>query len=270
MNKVLLLSTPKKKTLKSIFASNAIFELDATIKDSYNGGQVFKNLIQSPADGAAQSAYDFNLGITSGSSTDDPTFTGTINKASSYFLMDGGDYFTLAGSPSNCPFINTIHQRKAHTFIIVLNHNNTLSQDIGLLSTCDTVQVNDRGIQYYGGWGNSFHKQRTATGLVSTSRAQTPNTAIDRVIAFSYNPTNDTITSYWNTTTGTSVSAVWNASADNRTGGTLVAIGSRGEGSKMPSGTKVYAVGLLNKTIDSTDMRKILDLYNYKHNRVYA
>ena len=86
--------------ISSAFPS-AVFDLDATSSASYSGGQVWKNLISSPADGSSQTAYDFNRGGSSSSSTDDPTFVGTPGTKQAYWLLDGGDYFTLANSVSN-------------------------------------------------------------------------------------------------------------------------------------------------------------------------
>lgn len=81
--------------LDSIISSTCC-DLDATISASYGGsGQTWANLIASPADGSAQTGYDFHLGIDDSSSTDDPTFSGSAGDAAAFFSHDGGDWFTL-------------------------------------------------------------------------------------------------------------------------------------------------------------------------------
>ena len=66
---------------------SAVFDIDATQSASYGGtGTTWSNLVASPADGAAQSAYDFQLGDGADSSTY-PTFTGTVGDAAAYFMF---------------------------------------------------------------------------------------------------------------------------------------------------------------------------------------
>ena len=53
--------------------TSVVLELDATNATSADGGQLWRNLTATPADGATQTAYDFTRGSTSSPSTDDPT-----------------------------------------------------------------------------------------------------------------------------------------------------------------------------------------------------
>ena len=90
--------------------SSAICDLDATILASYDGsGQIWANLIASPADGESQTAYDFFLGADGSVASDDPTFTGRAGDAAAHFLYDGGDKNNLA-SGVNTNFINDMHK----------------------------------------------------------------------------------------------------------------------------------------------------------------
>lgn len=70
------------------------FVLEASNSSSYSGsGQTWANVITSPADGSAQSAFDVYRGDTSTETTNDPTFTGSAGVAGAYWLYDGGDFF---------------------------------------------------------------------------------------------------------------------------------------------------------------------------------
>ena len=71
--------------------SSALFDLDATISDSYSGsGQTWANLISSTG-----TTYDFHLGANDGISSDDPDFTGSADDEAAYFAMDGTNFFTV-------------------------------------------------------------------------------------------------------------------------------------------------------------------------------
>lgn len=90
--------------------SSAICDLDATILASYDGsGQIWANLVASPADGESQTAYDFFLGADGSVASDDPTFIGSAGDAAAHFLYDGGDKNNLA-SGVNTNFINDMHK----------------------------------------------------------------------------------------------------------------------------------------------------------------
>lgn len=76
--------------------ASTCYHLDATDSASYSGsGQSWSNLISSPHDGAAQTDFDMYLGLTSGSTSTDPTFNGSAGSSSAYFSTDAsGDCFT--------------------------------------------------------------------------------------------------------------------------------------------------------------------------------
>ncbi|HEY1021179.1 MAG TPA: hypothetical protein VGE06_02645, partial [Flavisolibacter sp.] len=94
-------------SLKGVVAS-CVFDLDATKAASYPGtGQVWKNIVPAPADGAIQSAYDFTFGLTGGASTDDAAFTGSAGSASAYFSLDGGDLFRI---PAMTAFLKNLQK----------------------------------------------------------------------------------------------------------------------------------------------------------------
>jgi len=252
-----------------LFPSNAVFDLDATIANSYTSGQVWKNIVPTPADGAAQSAYDFNRGAGNSSSTDDPTFVGGVGSPSAYWLLDGGDFFRLAGAVANTPLLNNSPQKQDHTLIMTVNFNTGASQDIGLFSTCDTSNASNRGISYYGGYNFLFLRQRTASGLVSTQSGAIGNSNIPAIVIITYNSATNQHIRWVNTATGTTFAAGWNATAETHVG-VLPTIGARGSAVAMPNGSRIYGCAMLNKAINNADAANIISFYNARHRRVYA
>lgn len=89
-----------------------IWDLDATQAASYSGtGSTWNNLITSPDDGQAQSAYNFTV---EGS----PVFTGSAGTSGAYWAMDGTGYFQIAGG--NTPTLNQIHQTGGSSFVVTI------------------------------------------------------------------------------------------------------------------------------------------------------
>ena len=83
----------------AIVTDGLVLHLDPA---SYSSGQVWANSVTGPADGAAQTAYDYHLGSTSSADSNDPTHS------SSYWAFDGDDYFTAAAAATT--FIKGMHK----------------------------------------------------------------------------------------------------------------------------------------------------------------
>lgn len=95
-------------TLGGILTS-AVLQIEATLSSSYaSGAQDILNIIKRPADGSAQSAYDFQLGIDNTASATDPTLNGTVGSPNAYFNFDGGDYITMKGAITT--FMKNLHK----------------------------------------------------------------------------------------------------------------------------------------------------------------
>jgi len=263
-----LLHGSRIDTLETLFPSNSIFDLDATIAESYTSGQVWKNLIQHPSDRTYRSAYDFNLGASSSPSTDDPTFTGSAGSPSAYWSFDGGDYFSLAGTITD--FLNTLHKGRPHTLIMCFNTALNTDSTYGLFSSANTGSASQIGLSYKYGFSFYFFDQRILATNVQAQRGPiSPAGAIDRIVIFSYDPVANTVTTWNNSSTGSSVSWVFTKNNDNQSGG-APSIGASGSSGKLPNGSKLYSCAMLNKAINNTDAANIIAFYNARHKRTYA
>jgi hypothetical protein len=99
------------------------FYLDASVAASVDvANQLWKNLVSSPASGAAQTDYDFQMGddTTSGGS-DEPLHVGTPTSGHpfAYWNMGGDDFFRI---PSETTFTKSLQkQLSAYSFVFIVN-----------------------------------------------------------------------------------------------------------------------------------------------------
>ena len=141
--------------------SSAVMDIDFTVAACYGGtGLTCNNLVVSPADGSAQSAYNIQMGDGSTSSTY-PTFSGTAGTSAGKLTFDGGDHMTLVGS--NTTFLDNLHKSTGGTDFTVLmffeNLVNKASNQImfttrngsgaigmsGLLNSSEVLRIEQRG-----------------------------------------------------------------------------------------------------------------------------
>lgn len=266
-------SDPRLASLNTLFPSNAVFDLDATIAASYPGsGQVWNNLVAAPADSAAKSAYNFNLGADSGATGSDPTFTGTPGNAGAYWLMDGSDYFSLAGTIT--AFLNNLHKRVSHTVIIAAEVALNTGADIGLFSTTDTTNAANIGMCYSGGFSFGYFRQRNlaVSNITSSTNLSSMGVASgNKLIVISFDAASNDVRVCVNSSTGITLASTWvDVTAD--VVGVKPTIGSFGNAAarKFPNGSKVYSCAMLNKSVDSSEIAGIISFYNKRHLRTYA
>lgn len=263
---------PRLAALNTLFPSNAVCDLDATIAASYASGQKWLNLIASPADGAAQSAYDYTIGANTTPTTDDPTFNGTAGSSTAYFSFDAGDYFNMTGATSTTPLLDTMHQKVPYTIIMCMDITFSSASLQTIFCTGNTSNVANNAMSIKLQSTNIFFRQRVQASSIQVQRnGVTPNAAGNKIFVFSYDPTTNDMTSWVNTATGTSTATGFTATALTHAGDVpaIGAIGTTGLDTFI-NGTKMYSVALLNKSVGNAEVAQIIGFYNRRHNRVYA
>lgn len=88
---------------------SALFDVDATLAASYDGGEILRNMVPTPADGSDRSAYHFSRGASVSVGADDPAFVGGVGSPSAYFTNNGSQLFRLL-SGANTTFLNNLHK----------------------------------------------------------------------------------------------------------------------------------------------------------------
>jgi len=256
----------------SAVISGVVFDLDATIEASYAGtGQTWANLVPSPADGSAQSDYDFYRGTGSGSSTDDPTFTGTANDPAAYWAYDGGDFFTSVGGITT--FINNCHRTDVtQPFTIGGVVTTGASGLVTLLSNISTAETN--GLLAFANVGALVNSIwiRGATGGVNTNFGATAANTVF-LIMISYNPATSTLRTFVNSATKTTATGITKNTSTANSAASNMLIGKPYTNSTTAinaSGSRQKTAFMTNTFIDGAEAAAIIAQLNLRHGVTYA
>lgn len=255
---------------------STIFDLDATIAASTDGAsQTWSNLIAAPADGAAQSAYDFYRGADAGVSTDDPAFNGSAGGSAAYWSVDGGDYFnTTLGT--NTDFLKKLHKDDVYDWWLAVafrtpssfgNTHNGLFGSIGngslngirllYLATSDVIRLN----------------RCTTAGTVNTDVVGTGAiaTSTDYLLIVSFQKNTLALKAWLNARTASfsGASSALTSPGDCASPHNVMA-GGNGGGNAASSGFRCYGISMGAEFLDDARAGLILNHYNARHGRFYA
>lgn len=246
-----------------VMPASAVFDLDATQIGSYPGsGQVWNNLIATPADGSAQSAYNFNLGATASASTDDPTFVGTAGAPSAYFGLDGGDYFEL--STGNTTFTKSLHKTtdfRPFTMIVCFRAADGVTSRVIMGNTAKSAST-AHGIRLNIDSGeNTRLFQGDGTVAKASPNGYNVPVGADVFLAAAFD---GAVSRSWGNSAVAS-EAAYTYNADSTDAPNPFNIGYF-----LPSGTRIYAASLFNASLSNADVAKVISVYNTRHGRTYA
>ena len=248
---------------------SAVFDLDATIAASYPGtGTTWANLVTAPADGSAQTDYDFFVGLDAAVTATDPTFNGSAGSAAAYWSVDGGDYFYQKMMSSYLASTHRTDVSKPITIVMTLRLANTSfnylygqgvssgGQGWGLRLSSGTLEFFARGDS-----ANIFETIKTSPSIPATT---------DSIFIISMD-TQAGIGKYWiNSTNG----GTWTPSAtaytsDADTNPLMIGAGIS-KGSPMPSGSRIYSFSVFNEIFDNTKAAAIIAALETRHGRDYT
>lgn len=263
--------TARSTSPLSAAVASAVFDLDATLSSSTDlSSQTWTNIITAPADGAAQTDYDLYRGAGSGSSTDDPTGTGSANDTAAYWALDGGDYWTLK-TAANTTFLKNLHKTTGgapFTFAIAFRTGPVLTAQQVMLGTASAST--DTGLHLdISTTQKVVAVQDNTAAASSTTSTATLTASTDYLVLIGIDYTADTGAIWINTRTGQTVNPSSGASVLDPS--FAMRIGARGtNSSRFESGTRVYGVYMFNEVLDNTKAGLIYDALNSRHNRTYA
>ena len=238
-----------RATKMSEIVSGCLFDIDATIGASYDGsGQVLNDL---------EGNTNWQLGSTSGVSTDDPTFNGSANSPAAYFSTDGFD--TITPSAVTAKLAEMHKGDNDWTYAVAGRTPASGTQSLlrtganpGLALGWDAAATRVRSLQL----GD--------TGITSGNFAATLAANTEFLVFLSYNSATNQTTGWINSVTGTSVAHTFNASAVNATSAsTFGATGST-------SGARWKASALYPRVLSTDDVALLVAHYNLRHGVTYA
>lgn len=249
---------PPRQPMDTYGISNVVAQWDATLLGGYSGsGNSLPNLITTPADGSAKSAYDMTLnGL---------TFVGTVGDPAAKFTSAGAGYTELT-SGVNTSFIASLHKTTGgsdYTVAMVFEAGSTAAAC--LFSTHTTTSQN--GIEISPA-ANITHRQGNGT---------TNSSALGGVIAantrylliISHNAVAGTSARWINTKTGTVQTHTFGTTVTDANA--ILRLFCRTNSvALMSSGSVFVAASVLNISSDDATASQLVDYYNNTHVYPYA
>jgi hypothetical protein len=248
--------------------ASCCFDLDATKGDSYTSGQKWLNLVSSPADGESQTTYDFFLGEDGSSSTDDPTYTGTVGDSASYWAFDGGDFFKLAGS--NTTLLQSLHKTTGGSdwWMAIAYYKPSAAPSMWLGGTESNLP--SEGVQLFDNGTESIRLLQRGSGGSSNVEVVPAGTILEDapgLLMVSHSHSTNVTRSWYNTSTGTDTAQTFTASTANPVYDYNIM--ARNSVSAAPNGTRLYSYALGNGFLDDTGAAAIKSALETRHGRTY-
>lgn len=263
-----LLFTQSSPYLDGVLPST-VLDLDATIAASYGGsGATWSNLVASPADGSAQTAYDFYTGDGATSSTY-PTFNGTAGDPAAYWLFDGGDYFRKKDGVIT-DFLAHMHNYGLAGAGFWVAWAGNIPTPVSLSSVFSTSDASSEGclLQILTTSGNGRIRRRH-NGGGSSMDSTVSVTGSNKLVIVSFNNETGAFRYWINSTTVTSSGSNTTASSAASTG--VPVIGAETDfGGALPNAARLYSFAMGNEYLDNTKAANIVAHMNARHGRLYA
>ena len=248
----------------SAIVPSCVFDLDATLAASYDGtSQLWKNLVPAPADGSAQTAYDFFLGDSASPSTDDPTFNGTAGSPAAYFSNDGGDKFRIAGG--NTSFLKNLHKTTGgvdYTIIVTWQ-----TPAVGLIHALCNIVSGSANITMHQ-WTSSLTRMQYVQGGASGALAAQNHTGgtANADNFMTWRRSGSDIIMGANAAAGTSYSPALVASSVDASDDYEI---MRGGSGFSAAGTRIYSIAMFNASLTNDEVAAIAAQLAIRHERTY-
>lgn len=248
----------------SVIVPDTIFQWDANLVASYPGtGQPLYNVITTPYGGDSQAALNWQLGSTSGVSTDDPSYL------PGKFVSDGGGALSLV---SSTPFLNSLHRSDSGQVFWA-----AISFSFGSVPSSTAPVFGNSSGSGISGWRVEWSSAATmilrradGTNNASGVNLATSLTALTPYLAvLVYVPT----TGEWKfainsrTFNASGTSAFPNTvSSTNR----FYAFAAANSSNRMPADSEFYGASMGAGDLTDSQLSDIVDYYNALHGRTYA
>ena len=255
-------------SLKDVISS-AVIDLDATVSTSYSGsGTTWANLVTSPADGSAQTAYDFYTG-NGATSTTYPTFNGSAGSSAAYWSFDGGDYFRKKDGAITS-FLQNMHNYSVAGKGFWAAWTGNIPTPASVSSMFATSDSTSEGclLQILTSTGNARIRRRHSGGG-SSMDSTTSATGSNKIVVVSFNNETGAYRFWINSTTVTSSGTNTTLSTASSVGVPVIAA-ETDFGGALPNTSRLYSFAMGNEFLDDTKAAAIINALEARHGRNYA
>lgn len=246
--------------------AGTVFDLDATIADSYPGsGTTLANLIASPADGSGQTAYDFEI-----VGTTPPVFNGSAGTSGAYFtLTNSGGAFEI---PTNTAFLASLHKTTGgadFTFCFVgevldATWNN---EAIGGTSVSNT----ENGVRMITTTAENLQlAHHNGTSQVTNTSTTSPKTTGFVFLAVAYDHTAGEVTYWLSSSTGDVNSFTFNTTTTDATHEFCLGAVNRTSFTLKNSQWTWKAASMWNKVLSDAEIADVITEYETRHEETYT
>lgn len=248
--------------LEDHFAS-AVFDLDATIAQSYAGSDDWINLVKAPADGALSSAYNASPRGTI-------SLVGSAGDKDSYIQSAGNGGFRF----DNTPYIAKLHRtdmgEQAYSGVVAFRYvPNSAAQ--GLIASANNNLAAGFSFTVQGTNRLNFRQNNGVSGVsANIATSYVLENGKDYLVGFSKKSAGDQF-KFWVQGVGvgmTHASLECIMDAENTTTGVFAS--TNGTGWPLPADTRIYAASFFNEYLSEAQMAKIMDIYRKRHGRAYS
>lgn len=257
--------------LSSVLASCCV-DLDATLSASYGGsGQTWSNMITAPADGSAQTDFDMNLGSSSSSGGDDPTFTGTANSNTAYFALNGSQFFSLKNG-SNPALYAHMHIKSGGNqvpFWALLAANNPSDSNKTFWGTRHSGSFNGLSLTYTAGGIARLTQAGSASASSSDDVTNIPTGDVIVLVSGDMSLTSNNVRFWVNTRTKTQNSYTPNAATANAADFFHLCCDGNAAGI-LANGWKIRTFAAGNTLIGDSSAALLFNAINSRHGITYA
>lgn len=235
------------------FISSTVFDVDATILQSYNGGTTLFNFSDC-ADGSPRSAYNFAI--------TNATYEGTPGSMGSFFALGGTSLFSIA---ANTVFTRDLHKTTGGSdFWFAVADRSVDGGAIRLIGTMSASNQNGFNLTQSSSERRQFIQGDGTTQVVSLSTSHPAVIAgVDYLYIGTYRASDGTFVSWLNQTTGVSETVTFNTTT------TDAAVALRTFASAT-AGTRAYAWSMGNAFIGDGDATLLRSIYRSRHGRHYG
>lgn len=254
---------PRRRARPRLPAST-VFQIDASLPASYPGsGQTWFNVWKKPADGLAQSAYDFWMGRDGNTGTDDPAFS--ANK----FILDGGDFAEVKTTQDF--FRNQIRTDLTNAWWVASTF--LISSTASIQSILGTTNgATTRGWRFDHNATPTLRFVRTdgATNQANNLHNLTGKVGIPLLHVFTWDNKTQSFKSALNSRAFTVTATAANLPTTQQNPGKFN-FGSANHGTqKLLSGSELYGMAMGVGSLTNDGLATIVNYYNFLHQRAYA